>query len=154
VTAFLVSSLQALMWQYNWTQLNSSLYSNFPLVHTPERSSRKWPEPVQVGKSQVSWKGCVGWEHCCTLLVVTVDFPTPLGSYNSVSAPSQGCWHGVTVPGLPASYTFAFPFWDEGFAPYSWSFCLSFPPECWPYKLVYHTWPAFGFLFLVTKPEC
>ena len=61
---------QAQMSPSSWTQQSSASFSSSPLVHTPERSSRKLPGPVQVGETSGSlWQGAgKGW--------LGIDLPT------------------------------------------------------------------------------
>lgn len=49
--SFPASPVQAQMSPSSWTQRSSASYSSSPLVHKPERFSRKSPGPVQVGKT-------------------------------------------------------------------------------------------------------
>lgn len=90
------------MWLSRWTQQSSASSSSSPLVPTPGYSSRKWPGPVQVGKTPGSLGGLSGhWPTHDQLTFHTLD------SHSTVSVPSQSCCHVPTVP--PASPGVCFP---------------------------------------------
>lgn len=112
------SPAQAQMSPSSWTQQSSASYSSSPLVHTPERSSRKSPGPVQVGETPGSlWRGegGGGWALTSPPPVDFAHFELILHSFCALlkllawghSAPRSPAGHGVCIS--------VFPFLDQSF---------------------------------------
>ena len=112
------SPAQVQMSPSSWTQQSSASYSSSPLVHTPERSSRKLPGPVQVGETPSlpvvgGGKGWLGMDlpttsWLCTLWTHTPQLLCPLNLLAwGHSAPRSPAGQGVCIS--------VFPFLDLSF---------------------------------------